>query len=187
MEHPITGLEFIYCVVFALVLSGLIIGYVNGLFKGIFRKIFYSENDDVADRYQVIDNINKVSKSTSKSNHISKTIVFDSSLKLSIEFFDNYLKTKFEFYLINDLMPSFITNKEINSTLIFDIKQKFFVDISTSLNEDFLENLASVYTKPGLQLYIHQTFLNLFNKSQTHFKDNNKTIDKRIVDAAMGE
>ena len=68
-----------------------------------------------------------------------------------------------------------------------ETKQKFFMDVSTSLNEEFFDILGILYTKPGLQLYVHQTFLSLLNKSQLAFKENDsKKFDKRTIDAIMG-
>lgn len=164
MEHILTGQEFLICIGISLILALTIITYVNYKNKILFKK----EIDE--------------------NKEPSKNIDFDRSLQLSLDYFDNYLKMKFNFYLLNDLMAQLITDKEIHSTQIFEVKSKYFTDISTSLNEEYLENLAKVFTKPGLQLYIHQTFLTLFNKSQLQYKEpNTKKFDKRIVDAVMGE
>jgi hypothetical protein len=164
MEHALTGTEFLYSFGIGILLSMIIITYVNKYHKNLFK------NKD------------------SPIQEPTKTIEFDRSLQASLDYFDNYLKMKFNFYLLNDLMAQIITDKEIHSKQIFEIKSKFFTDISTSLNEDYLENLAKVFTKPGLQLYIHQTFLTLFNKSQLQYKEPDaKKFDKRIVDAIMGE
>jgi hypothetical protein len=118
-------------------------------------------------------------------------MIFDTSLQNSLQFFDRYLKTKFEFYLLNDFLANIIMDRDISQNVLSEIKQRFFVDVSTSLNERLIDNLAQVYTKAGLQLYIHQTFLTLFNKSMEHFKDNTNgtasaKINRRMIDAIMG-
>jgi hypothetical protein len=112
-------------------------------------------------------------------------LYFKSELQQAHDFFNQFLKIKFEFYLLNDLMPQLLLSKDLTPTFIQEVKQKYFVDVSTGLNENYYELLGDLYTKPGLQLYIHQTFLTYLNKSQLQFKDDKK-IDKRIIDAVMG-
>ena len=117
----------------------------------------------------------------------TKDIQFNGNVQNTLAFFDNYMKIKFEFYLLNDLMANIITGRELNPSLINETKQKFFMDVSTSLNEEFFDILGILYTKPGLQLYVHQTFLSLLNKSQLAFKEtDSKKFDKRTIDAIMG-
>lgn len=111
---------------------------------------------------------------------------FNDNTRHTLIFFDNYLKSKYEFYLLNDFMPYFLANKEITASIINETKEKFFLDVSTSLNENLFDTLGTIYTKAGLQLYVHQQFLGMYNKSTLLYKDDKK-IDKRIIDAVMGE
>ena len=69
---------------------------------------------------------------------------FNQSIIESNNFFNDYLKNKFEFYLVNDLLPYFLINKEMDSKTFKEIKQNFFVDISTSLNPALFDNLSDI-------------------------------------------
>jgi hypothetical protein len=124
----------------------------------------------------------KMEKTLTEEN---KVIHFKTELQQAHDFFEKFLKIKFEFYLMNDLLSQLLLNKDLTPTIINEIKQKYFIDVSTGLTEEYYELLGKLYTKPGLQLYIHQTFLTYLNKSQLQFRDEKK-IDKRIVDAIMG-
>jgi hypothetical protein len=86
---------------------------------------------------------------------------------------------------MNDFASYFISEKEIPVTKFKEIKEKYYVDISMSLNPYYLNNIAQIYTKQGIQLYINQTFMALFNKSQIKYQP--KNINTRTLNAIIGE
>jgi len=99
-----------------------------------------------------------------------------------LEFFDNILMEKFKYYFMSDILAYFSQGKELKKQEIIDIKEKFYVDISKMLSEDQKMRLLKIFSKQGIEIYIHQTFLKLLNESNIKYLDTSDNLDKRSLD-----
>jgi len=87
-----------------------------------------------------------------------------------VEFFDNLLVTKFEYYLNTFIIAYFVSDKELEKKEIKKLKDQFFIDVSKTLNKKHRDLILKVYDEKGVELYIHQTFLRLLNTSNIKLK-----------------
>lgn len=87
-------------------------------------------------------------------------------------FLDKMLEDKFQYYLTSYILAYFIQDKEIDKKEIIKLKNDFYVDIASTLNPRIIMDLHKIFTKQGLVLYIHQTFLKLLNDANIKFKNN---------------
>jgi len=96
------------------------------------------------------------------------------------EFLDSFLEQKYRYYLTSDILAYFLNGKEIPKKEIQNIKEKFFSDVTMSLNKKQQENILKIFTSKGIELYIHQSFLKLLNESNIKFTDDTQ-LDKRAI------
>ncbi len=90
-------------------------------------------------------------------------------------FFDSFLATKFSYYLNTSMIAYFVNDKDIDKKEIKKLKIDFYSDVSNSLNNDQKADILKIFTKEGIELYIHQTFLRLVNEANIRFKSSNDT------------
>jgi len=114
----------------------------------------------------------------SKKKHLD----IDHSIK-SLEFFNNLLLTKYQFYFSSEILAYFLSSKEMPKKEISSIKEKFYLDVSKTLNNDQRDNLLKIFSIDGVKLYIHQTFLRLLNESNIKYLKTDTSLDKKALDA----
>jgi hypothetical protein len=94
-----------------------------------------------------------------------------------VAFFDQLLEVKFRYYLVSYIMANFVSDKELDKKDIKKLKEDFYTDVSATLNDVQKSRLLEVYSKKGIELYIHQTFLRLLNEANIKFREKGTGID----------
>ena len=97
------------------------------------------------------------------------TELFDIKLKVSeakdlMDFMDKMLKIKFNYYFINEILPVYMANKQLDKPKIKELQESFYLDISALINKDFKMLFKKYYTKQGLEIYINEKFIYYLNK-----------------------
>ena len=109
-----------------------------------------------------------------KNSDIYTSLTIDETIKEK-EFFDNFLITKFEYYLTTHILAYFASDKDIEIKEIKSLKEQYYADVSKTLNNHQKARLLMIFTATGTELYVHQTFLRLLNDANIKFKQNNLT------------
>ncbi len=95
------------------------------------------------------------------------------------EFLNELILVKFKYYLNVHFMANFASDKEIDKKDIKKFKNDFYLDVSSTLHNKQKERLLKVFSQKGIELYIHQSFLRLFNDANIKFKngEQSNTVD----------
>jgi len=96
-------------------------------------------------------------------------------------FFDNILEKKFSYYLNVYFLANMIMQKEIEKKEIKKFKDMYYLDISNMINEETKHMILTVFTKKGLDLYIHQTFLKLLNKYDIKYRTEKTEVSSALL------
>jgi len=94
--------------------------------------------------------------------------------KYIMDFLDDLIKDKYEYYLYKEILPVYLGNEsnkkeKFNKEKFLQLKNFFFLDILKSLSKNVKIELMNLFTKDGIELYIHQKFATLFNKTDAKF------------------
>jgi hypothetical protein len=81
-----------------------------------------------------------------------------------LNFLDELIKRKFNFYLINEILPYYHAGKSIDKNELKQLQEKFFIDISATINKDTKKLFKKYFTTAGIELYINERFLYYINK-----------------------
>jgi len=99
----------------------------------------------------------------------------------ALKILDNLIDKKFDFYLYKEILPRYLAS-EVSSPFKKDelkkLKDKFYSDIVLSVNKNFKKELLNIYTSEGVGLYVHERFMNLFNKVDSKFINKSKLNSK---------
>ena len=93
-------------------------------------------------------------------------------------FFDSILKEKFDFYFYSHFLGLLVKNKEISKEEIKKIKLEYYADVSSLLSPEMKIIIKQIYSINGLEIYIHQYFLQQLNYADVttqHKKLNNQS------------
>jgi len=95
------------------------------------------------------------------------------------EFLNDVIKVKFNYYLNVYFLANFASDKEIDKADIKKFKNDFYLDVSSLFEYKQKERLLKVFSQKGIELYIHQSFLRLFNDANITFKNGTQsnTVD----------
>jgi len=129
-------------------------------------------------------NIKKTQLLKTKIKDVNVVNIQDS--QATMDFFNQLLDTKFKYYLNSFMIAYFVSNQELEKKVIKKLKNDFYVDISTTLNDDQKNHLLTIFSKRGIELYIHQTFLRLLNDANIKFQVSGEGLDgvnKQMLDA----
>jgi hypothetical protein len=120
---------------------------------------------------------NKTLKKQIDANAIKQKqlITVEDSMK-TITFIDSLLLIKFQYYLNTYILAYFMSEKEIDKKEIKQLKEDFYMDISKTLNSYQQEQILKVFSKEGIILYIHQTFLRMLNDANIKFKSGDASV-----------
>ena len=94
-----------------------------------------------------------------------------------IQLLDKLLLLKFNFYVGTFFSAALVKHKELDKTEIKNIKEQFYIDVSSTLNDHQKNQLLKVFSKKGIEIYIHQTFLKLLNDLDMKF-NNSKIVEE---------
>ena len=142
-------------------LALLLITAASLLYAGTMH--FY-KNDEIKRLESIINN--EQQKYTKLQN--SEISVKDSSDTL--KFLNDLLDIKFGYYLNAYMLAYFVNDKELEKKEIIKLKTDFYSDVSKSLNNYQKNQILKVFSKEGVELYIHQSFLRLLNDANIKFK-----------------
>jgi hypothetical protein len=152
----------------------LIIGLI--LFFGIFTQIlFYKKNSKKIKKDDDVKENEKSKQSDSKIEHLKAKYVMD--------FINDLIKRKYEYYLYKDILPVYIGNEfskkeKFSKERFLELKEFFFNDIFMSLSPEMKKELVSLFSPSGIEIYIHQQFATYFNKTDAKFLN----IEEEIKD-----
>ena len=117
--------------------------------------------------------LSKFRKKKPKKVELKKDFVPANS-KYVVEFLNDLLKTKFDYYTYKEILPIYIgneTNKKekFKKEKFLKLKEFYFKDISMSLSKNIKKELINLFTEQGIEIYIHQYFATHFNKIDAKF------------------
>ncbi len=126
----------------------------------------FSTRADIAE-----EELNKIKKDIKKPQ-----ANIDETIKI-VQFIDDFMAVKFQYYLTAFIMAYFISDKELDKKEIKKLKEDFYEDISNTLNALQKEQILKVFTKHGITLYVHQSFLRFLNDANIKFKNSGTDMD----------
>jgi hypothetical protein len=100
-----------------------------------------------------------------------------------IDFLDKIIKTKFNFYFINEILPYYQAGEKIDKPTLKEIQERFYIDVSALLNKNFKKLYKKYFTTQGIEIYINEKFiyfLNKFDSLNTEEKITDTTIHKLL-------
>jgi len=127
----------------------------------------------------------KLAAAEKKIHKLSNIANIDETVKI-VKFLDDFMMVKFQYYLNTFIIAYFISDKEMDKKEIKKLKEDFYTDISNTLNDVQKDQMLKVFTKQGITLYIHQSFLRLLNDANIKFKNNGTemdTMNRKTLDA----
>jgi len=114
----------------------------------------------------------KFKKDQKKPKNVNTKMNIDDTIK-TMSFFNNVLELKFKYYLNAHFIAYFVNDKDLDKKDIKKFKNDFYIDVSNMLCDDQKQQLLKVFSKQGIELYIHQTFLSLLNEYNIKFQNSN--------------
>jgi len=108
-----------------------------------------------------------------------------STSKYTIEFLDKLITDKYEYYLYKEILPVYVGNisnkkEKFNKEKFLQLKEMFFSDINMSLSKNIKIELMNLFTRKGIEIYIHQKFATLFNKTDAKFLNGEEDIKENM-------
>ena len=83
---------------------------------------------------------------------------------------DKLLITKFNYYIFSNFLANLEKRKEISKENIKSIKNEFYIDVSSTLQTEQKYKLLEVFSEKGIEMYIHQFFLQKLNELDVKYK-----------------
>ncbi len=96
-----------------------------------------------------------------------------------INFLDKIIKTKFNFYFINEILPYYQAGEKIDKPTLKEIQERFYIDVSALLNKNFKKLYKKYFTTQGIEIYINEKFIYFINKFDS------LNIEEKITDATI--
>ncbi|MFA7127692.1 MAG: hypothetical protein WC136_00820 [Sphaerochaeta sp.] len=92
------------------------------------------------------------------------------TLHSTYDFLNKILLDKFEFYLSGQILPYLINGKSLDNKMLHELKEQYYIDVTKMLNKDMQDRILEVFSKQGIILYIHQSFLKAYNAAEIKYK-----------------
>jgi len=129
----------------------------------------------------VIDTRRKSESENKDSNVKTFKNIEPSKAKYVVEFLDDLIKKKYEYYLYKDILPVYIGNEyskkeKFSKEKFLELKEFFFNDIYMSLSSEMKKEIVMIFSKSGIEIYIHQRFATYFNKTDAKFLNKEEDI-----------
>lgn len=99
--------------------------------------------------------------------------------------FDGLLLSKFNYYVHVNFLANFEKRKEISKETIKNIKDEFYIDVSSTLTSEQKYKLLEIFSNKGIEMYIHQFFLQKLNELDVKYKRIDSTIKDNAPDASL--
>jgi len=101
--------------------------------------------------------------------------------KYAMDFLNDLIKKKYEYYLYKDILPVYIGNEyskkeKFTKERFLEIKEFFFNDIFMSLSPEMKKEIVKLFSASGIEIYIHQQFATYFNKTDAKFLNKEEDI-----------
>ena len=108
-----------------------------------------------------------------------------STSKYIMELLDKLISDKYEYYLYKEILPVYIGNisnkkEKFNKEKFLQLKENFFSDINMSLSKNIKVELIKLFTREGIEIYVHQKFATLFNKTDAKFLNGEEDIKENM-------
>jgi len=161
-----------------LILIGIILILMS--FTGIYF-IYKTYNEKLNNKE--IDNKNS---KNSKNNINNLDIKIDIGTSKSIKnFIIDLVDDRFNYYLYTEILPLYMSNKKLDKTMIQEIKEKIFIEISLFLSKEQKKYISNYFTQKGIQIFIYERVVILINKIDLSFYKNIDQINEKDVDALL--
>lgn len=167
----------IFILLLVLIFSNLLLFRINKLEKLNSKKL-----ESELDGYK----FNILNLTNANNENLKKNNILVDVFPIVDENFKKFLETKFEFYFFTELAAYKILNKNYDTKVLNDCRNKFLIDITTGLDPYIKKILINFYTNDGLELYIIQYFLISLNKYDLNFQNKHLNIDKGLINAVFG-
>jgi len=134
---------------------------------------------DTRHKSKVIQELKETKQKESKSNNFKG--IEPPKAKFIMEFLNDLIKKKYEYYLYKDILPVYIGNEyskkeKFSKEKFLELKEFFFNDIYMSLSPEIKNDIITLFSKSGIEIYIHQQFATYFNKTDAKFLNTEEDI-----------
>lgn len=92
------------------------------------------------------------------------------TLESTYTFLNKILSDKFEFYLTGHILPYLVNGKSLDNKILHQLKDQYYIDVYKTINKDMQDRILEVFSKQGIVLYIHQSFLKAYNAAEIKYK-----------------
>ena len=135
----------------------------------------------------LIEKDKEIKKLEEKISKLDKDLTIEEVHKY-VQFLDKIILNKINFYFYNHFLAAYEKNKEISLKEIKEIKTQFYVDVSSALCVEQKAKLLKIFSAQGIEIYIHQTFLQKLNELDVKFKGGkSKENDSELSAKLMSE
>jgi len=122
----------------------------------------------------------------SKDSKNNLDIKIDIGTSKSIKnFIIDLVDDRFNYYLYTEILPLYMSNKKLDKTMIQEIKEKIFIEISLFLSKEQKKYISNYFTQKGIQIFIYERVVILINKIDLSFYKNIDQINEKDVDALL--
>jgi len=179
IQKPLTTLINIFNINFivGIILFSIVFTIGMILFKDQIKYLFYSFMDfmrSFIDRKSTQKSIKDQQKQSSSSSPRAQLSIQEAQEVRRL--LNDIIKEKFNFYLINELLPMYYGNKKPDKNDINELQERFFTDVSLLITKDLKKIFLKYYTTEGIKIYINEQFLYYVNKIDKAFYTDQTSI-----------
>lgn len=114
-------------------------------------------------------NLNEKSNSNNFTENVKKDNKKDTKvdvkyLKELKSYLDEILKDKFEYLLINEILPIYYAGKTLDKNKLKELNDDFYFRVSLNLSKEVKYELKKHFNEEGIKFYINEKFINYLNK-----------------------
>jgi len=95
-------------------------------------------------------------------------------------YLDKLIKEKFDYLLINNILPLYYAGKKLDKNTVTDLQKEFFIRISFNLSKELKKELKKHFNEEGIKFYIDEKFLTYLNKIDKMTTENNQVSPKDL-------
>jgi hypothetical protein len=147
--------------------------YVISLYFNEIKYFLYKVQNSFTTFFKKIFKRNKIKNNIKNTNDTNPNL---SNLNINeaqdlLNFLDELIKRKFNFYFIYEILPYYSAGERIDKSKLKELQEKFFIDISATINKDTKKLFKKYFTTTGIELYINERFLYYINKIDANFAE----------------
>lgn len=128
--------------------------------------------------------LNNINKLESKIKKLESPMKIDDVVKY-LNVFDNLLLSKFNYYIHVHFLANFEKRKEISKETIRGIKEEYYIDVSSTLKSEQKYKLLEIFSNKGIEMYIHQFFLQKLNELDVKYRKIDDTLKDSAPDPSL--